>query len=324
VSVRASIVVSTLDRATFLRKLLARLETLDHPAYEVVVVNGPSRDDTAAVLATYDGRVKTLHCPVANLSRSRNLGIGAAAGDVVAFIDDDALPRDPAWLRGLCDAITDDPGIAGAGGPVLTGDAQAYEFEGRVIGEYGELYPPFEAAARGIAVDGVRWVAGVQGVNCAFRRDALLAVGGFDEAYVYCFDETDVCMRVARGGARIAYAPRSAVLHFSASGERRRSPYDRAWNVIAAADAYFAVKNARAPLPARVLRTLRLARSKWSYWQINAYYHEGRYGAATRLRYLGRWARGVVAGAWHGITIARRTPLGSATPPPPPFRPFRA
>ena len=93
---------------------------------------------------------------------------------------------------------------------------------------------------------------------------------------------------------------------------------------MARSDAYFALKNAADPPARRALATLRLARRKWPYWRINAYYHEGRYGSATRLRYLARWGRGLVAGMWLGLTAARRTPLGPATPPPAPFLPFRA
>ncbi len=319
---RASIVVSTLDREAYLAILLSSLERLDHPAFEVVIVNGPSRDQTEALLARWQGRIKAIRCPVANLSRSRNLGITAAAGEIVAFIDDDAVPAAPEWLSGLCAPFAD-PRVGGAGGPVLARDGAAFEFEGRVVSEYGELFPPFEAARRGVTVDGTGRVPGVQGANCAFRRDALLGVGGFDERFVYVFDETDVCMRVARGGWTIAYAPRSAVVHESASSSRRRSAHDRDWWTIAQADAYFALKNARAPLPRRIVETIRRARGKWPYWQINAGYNEGRYGLGTRLIYLTRWAGGLATGLWLGVASPRRMPLGPATPPPPPFVPFR-
>jgi glycogen(starch) synthase len=323
VTARASVVVSTLDRAAYLARLLDALETVDGPPFEVVVVNGPSSDDTEAVLARRRGRLKALHCPVANLSRSRNVGIAAAAGDIVVLIDDDALPAAPGWLAGLCAPLVADARVGGVGGPVLEPDGRAYEFEGRVVSEYGELVPPFEAARRGVAVDGVGWVPGVQGANCAFRRDAVVAVGGFDERFVYVFDESDLCMRIVRAGWTIAYAPRSAVVHDSATGARRRSPWDRDWWTIAQADAYFALKTARDPLPRRLVETVRRARGKWPYWQINAYYHERRYGLPTRLRHLARWAGGVASGVWLGVAARRATPLGPGTRPPPAFLPFR-
>ncbi|MFZ4851141.1 MAG: glycosyltransferase family 2 protein, partial [Caldilinea sp.] len=78
-----SVVVNTTDRAASLHTLLRALEHQSYPYFEVVVVVGPTRDNTAAVLAQYGGRVRVLQCPVANLSVSRNLGLQAALGEIV-------------------------------------------------------------------------------------------------------------------------------------------------------------------------------------------------------------------------------------------------
>src|SRR5579872_5119106 len=112
-----SIVVSTLDRAAHLRRFLASLQHLDYAPFEVIVVNGPSRDGTAVLLAEWDGRFKVRDCPQPNLAASRNIGLSAAAGDIVAFIDDDAVPH-PRWLKHLAAAFGD-PRLAGAGGFTL-------------------------------------------------------------------------------------------------------------------------------------------------------------------------------------------------------------
>src|SRR5436190_17811459 len=109
-----SIFVSTLDRATHLARLLASLRHLDYERFEVIVVNGPSEDGTEALLAQWDGQIKAERCPSANLAVSRNIGVAAAAGDIVAFIDDDAVPH-PQWLRHLAAAFGDRR-LAGVGG----------------------------------------------------------------------------------------------------------------------------------------------------------------------------------------------------------------
>lgn len=317
---RATIVVCTMDRAAWLRQLLERLGGLDHPAFEVVVVAGPSRDDTLDVLGAMEGRVKVVPCPVANLSRSRNLGIAAAAGDIVAFIDDDAVPATPDWLRELVGVLDADPRLGGVGGPVLIGDGDAWEFEGRLVSSYAEMRSPFEAAVTG--VDPAGWFLAVQGNNCAFRRDALLAIGGFDEAFTYHFDETDVCARLARHGRRIAYAPSGVVRHYRAPGMSRRSPHDLDWATMARADVYFALKTTDGTPHRRLVAALRLARSKYPFRLISQLYWEGQFGTARRALYLVRWGRGIVTGAWTGLTQPRRTPLSRHLTPPP-FLPFR-
>jgi len=111
-----SVVINTYNRCQSLRVTLKALEQLDHPSFEVVVVNGPSDDDTEVLLAQYAGRVKVARCVRRNLSESRNIGIRHSAGEIVAFIDDDAYP-DPAWLDALV-AAYDDPEVSAAGGPV--------------------------------------------------------------------------------------------------------------------------------------------------------------------------------------------------------------
>jgi GT2 family glycosyltransferase len=312
-----SIVISTLDRAEWLARLLPALAELDYPAVEVIVVNGPSTDGTSALLAQFAHRIKVESCPAANLSRSRNVGIAAAAGEVVVFIDDDALPAAPDWLRELVAPLVDDPTRGASGGPVLRGDGDEWEFQGRVTSDYGELREPFEAAALGIVADGRRWVRYTQGNNCAFPRAALLAIGGFDETFTYLHDETDVCLRLARSGRPIGLAPRAIVRHFSAPAPHRRSWHDRNWDVMARSDTYFCLKNAADPLPARMRRVLALARAKWPYQAIVVYHRQGAYGRRRLARYLGRWTRGMVAGMWLGLTRRRRTPLRPDHVPPP-------
>src|SRR5262245_33209990 len=112
---RVSVVINTYNRAASLRQTLRALRHQTFADFEVVVVTGPGSDDTEAVLNEFGGEVRSLRCPEVNLAVSRNLGIGAAAGDVVAFIDDDGVP-DPLWLEELVAAYDDD--VAGAGGIV--------------------------------------------------------------------------------------------------------------------------------------------------------------------------------------------------------------
>src|SRR5690349_8440055 len=125
-----SIVINTYNRASYLKRLLVGLNQLCDVDFEVIVVNGPSTDETELLLEQYRGRLKAIQCPTRNLSYSRNLGIAASAGDIIVFIDDDALPADRQWLNRIVQAFADDiDGRLGAvGGAVWQGDTQYYEF----------------------------------------------------------------------------------------------------------------------------------------------------------------------------------------------------
>src|SRR3954454_7981221 len=120
-----SVVVNTYNRAANLRTLLRSLGQQTHDAFEVIVVNGPSTDETAAVLDEFGRSVGVAVCPEVNLAMSRNVGIAAAAGEVVAFIDDDSV-ADPRWLSELTEAY-DSPRVGGVGGLVY--DHTAYTLQ---------------------------------------------------------------------------------------------------------------------------------------------------------------------------------------------------
>ena len=65
-------------------RLPTPLEALRYQSFaefEVVVVNGPSTDDTTTVLARWAEGIRIVECPEPRLSKSRNLGIAAARGD---------------------------------------------------------------------------------------------------------------------------------------------------------------------------------------------------------------------------------------------------
>jgi len=241
-----SVVVNTYNRAASLRLTLDGLSRLDYPCFEVVVVNGPSTDDTEAVLTDYQGRIKTAQCLERNLSRSRNVGIALAAAPIVAFIDDDAYP-DPAWLDHLAAAYGDDE-VAGAGGPVY--DHTGAEFQTRYIisNRVGGSILTYETnPSAWINVPGARSFGRLIGTNSSFRRDRLIEIGGFDEEFEYFLDETDVCLRLIDAGYVIRQLDDGLVYHkFLPSDIRGETRVARDRYAVLKNTCYFALKNARA------------------------------------------------------------------------------
>jgi glycosyltransferase involved in cell wall biosynthesis len=75
-----SIIITTYNRARHLERLLPAFHHLRYDAFEVIVVNGPSTDDSAAVLARWREHVKVVNCPVAHMTTARNLGLGGGRG----------------------------------------------------------------------------------------------------------------------------------------------------------------------------------------------------------------------------------------------------
>jgi glycogen(starch) synthase len=198
---RFSVIVNTYNRAESLALTLEGLRFLDHDDFEVVVVNGPSTDATDDLLARHRGVVKALNCPERNLSMSRNIGIAGAAGEIVAFIDDDAYP-DPGWLTALERAFEHEE-VAAAGGPVLDHTGWTFQvwrsFATRfALPRWEQVQEPDPSWL--LSVPGTSIFPYTTGTNSAFRRDRLVALGGFDEEFEYYLDETDVCCRLIDSG----------------------------------------------------------------------------------------------------------------------------
>ncbi len=224
--IRFSVVINTHNRADLLEDALRGVVAQNYPAIELIVVNGPSTDGTAELLNGWRDRIKILSCPQPNLSVSRNLGIAAAAGDVVAFIDDDGVPH-PQWLRELSYAYAD-PRVGAVGGFTLDASGVVFQARKQAADRFGNAVDrPDEFDERVLNKPGSALYPALLGTNSSFRRAALLAVDGFDPVYAYYLDETDLCLRLVDAGWRVMFAPDALVFHQfapSAERDRRRAP----------------------------------------------------------------------------------------------------
>lgn len=195
------------------------LSQVQYNPFEIVVVADAKG---LAALGRFDGQIKTILFEEANISAARNLGVSHAAGDVVAFIDDDAVPK-PTWLSYLTVPFGRED-VAAVGGFVIGRNGISLQWKARILDSNG--------VATNIVVDEVestvlRLPVGqavkTEGTNMAIWHDVLVAVGGFDPAYYFYLDETDLNMRLAQAGYLTAIAPLAQVHHRFAASTRRRS-----------------------------------------------------------------------------------------------------
>jgi glycosyltransferase involved in cell wall biosynthesis len=217
---RVSVIICTLNRAALLKRILEGLRRQTYPIFEVIVVNGPSTDETDAVLNEFAAYIQIGVCPDRNVSAARNVGIKLAQGEILAFTDDDAVP-DPKWLDNLV-APYSDPNIAGAGGSIFDATAGRMVFVVCVCTRAGDV-SLLEEFSEAYVQPGADPVLYLTGGNMSFRRSVLSELGGFDERYPYGYEDVDLGCRLIDAGKKIAIAPDALVNHYPASNVVRDS-----------------------------------------------------------------------------------------------------
>jgi O-antigen biosynthesis protein len=180
---------------------LASLETLDYPDYEVIVVNDGSTDRTLEIAERFPF-CRIISQPNKGLSVARNVGAEAATGEIVAYTDSDCV-ADPDWLTYLV-AKMETNNLAACGGPNFPPPEDSLVPAAVAVSPGGPTHVLIsDEVAEHIA-----------GCNMAFRRDALLALGGFDPVYRAAGDDVDICWRFQDAGHTIGFSPAAIVWHF--------------------------------------------------------------------------------------------------------------
>lgn len=212
-----SVIVVSRHRTEALLRCIRAVVLQDHPNLELIVVADPEAISAVAALQL---PIKCASFDEANISAARNLGLGHAAGDVVAFVDDDAVPE-PSWTSRIAAPFAD-PEVTQAGGFVRGRDGISLQWRAMEVDPSGADHaievPPGVSLHAGTVARAVK----TQGTNCAFRRADLAAIGGFDPAYRFFLEDADVNLRLADRGGKTVVVTDAEVQHGFAASARRR------------------------------------------------------------------------------------------------------
>ncbi|MHB1487393.1 MAG: glycosyltransferase family 2 protein [Acidimicrobiales bacterium] len=195
-----SVVVPSYRRPELLNRLVAALEaqSLARHRFEVLIVDNGSGDSTTEVLADLAGSTPLSLRPMSVVenhgpARARNLGWRHARAPIVAFIDDDCVP-DAEWLEQGLEAMAGDPAVGVLQGTTLPPDGATYS-DWTIYREVTGPSPYFEAC------------------NVVYRKQALEAVGGFDEEIGYYGEDTALGWAVLEAGWARSFCAAAVVYH---------------------------------------------------------------------------------------------------------------
>ena len=219
----ASVIICTRNRSNIFLETCDALLAIDDGglSWEIVIVDNASTDETPEAALSLSKRspqpVKLAREMTLGLSTARNTGIQMATGRAIVFLDDDAIPWHN-WLPLLVDGL-DREGVYAAGGPVeprFASDLPAW-FSDRFL-------PYLTVWDLGPEVIELQYNEYPRGANMAFRREAFDRFGLFSthlgrkaKSLLSC-EETELCLRIERGGGSIVYVPGAGVDHLVEGG----------------------------------------------------------------------------------------------------------
>ncbi|WP_428927361.1 glycosyltransferase family 2 protein [Marinibacterium sp. SX1] len=251
-----SVVIVSRDRPEALARCLRGVAQQHYTNFEVVIV--ADRAGMARLWAMPEAiHAKQVRYDEANIAVARNLGIIEASGEVVAFIDDDAVPE-PSWLSQLSLPFLSDH-VTAAGGYVLGRNGISWQWRAQSVDVTGQaddirVDPGRVTLLTPTAERGIK----TQGTNMALRRSWLARHGGFDPGFRYFLDETDINLRLAESGNLTAVVPGAVVHHgFAANAVRDADRVPRDLFEIGASWAVFLDKHCPPERRARALARAR-------------------------------------------------------------------
>lgn len=213
---KISVVIPTYKRLSDLKRCLIAIDKQESLPYEVIVVVKSFDLETLSYIhdwtakqTIYNRKLCTVSIP--GVVEAMIQGVAVAAGDVVAFTDDDSAP-DSAWLLTM-ESHYDDPKVAGVGGRDILVNEPAVPLKTQVgrLTWYGKLIGNHH-----LGHGNPREVDVLKGVNMSFRKHLIefppfLRGSGGPENH----NEVGLCLRIKRLGYSLVYDPAIIVKHYA-------------------------------------------------------------------------------------------------------------
>ncbi|HIK19193.1 MAG TPA: glycosyltransferase family 2 protein [Leptolyngbyaceae cyanobacterium M33_DOE_097] len=241
-----SVIICTLDRGNFLRRVMTNIASWRSAFQELIVVVGPTQDDTECILSENKHLInQIIFTDLRNVSIARNLGLRAASQEIILYLDDDVIASTE-WVASHVRAHQEQGlscgCVAGAVADKTRSDTPL-QFSRGVHNRLSVSHPVLSIAAEQRYLSSSRWFSGVMGANASYKREALMKIGCFDEFFEYFLEETDVCLRLSNAGYTIHRIDVTVNHYVQPSHNRRDRRHLTCWYSLAKNTTYFALKH---------------------------------------------------------------------------------
>lgn len=198
------------------------LEKSTYQNFEILILD--NRSEKAETFQWFtdvqkkDSRIRVLKADMEfNWSKLNNFGIRHAKGDIYIFMNNDMKVISPDWMERLCEnALREEIGVVG---PMLLFEDGTIQHAGIVVGFGGWAdhifrgMEPVHCGSPYVSPMVSRNVTAVTGACMAISRDTIDKIGGFDESFLVCGSDVEICIRAYEMGLNNLYNSRVKLYH---------------------------------------------------------------------------------------------------------------
>jgi GT2 family glycosyltransferase len=290
-TVPVTVVIPTLGRPVPLARCLDTLAECEPAASEIVVADQSGSDELAEVVARFAAiGARVVACDGRGVSNSRNVGLRAAANDLVMVVDDDCTVE-PDWVGVGWSAMQGETDKIVTGRVVPVGDPRSVP---------STIVEPDARDYTGELRGGILF-----GGNMAVNRHEVLAAGAFDERFSpeEAAEDNDFCYRWLKAGRRLVYEPAMTIHHHDwRTPDELRELYRR----YTRGEGFFYAKHLRQG----DLRMLRFI-ARDLYWGLRSLAAAAIKGREDWTDFRRAILRGMPVGLWRGWKTFGRPASGS-------------
>ena len=218
-----SLIIPTLNAGALLPPLIEALRGQTLPPDELLIVDSSSKDGTADTARALGCRVEVIPRAEFDHGGTRDAALRSTRGDIVVFMTQDALPASRTSLEQLLAPLADARVAAVSGRQIARPDARPYE---RLVRAYNYPAQSRVWTKDDLSALGVRAYL-ISDVFAAYRREAYLAVGGFEHP-LETNEDMLIAQRLLAQGYTLAYSGEACVYHSHAFTWRQQYSRNRA------------------------------------------------------------------------------------------------
>lgn len=219
-----SVIIPTKDHVDMLSNLMKSISEKNvYDNYEIIILNNNSEEKESfeyfEKITCENAKVRVVDAPYQfNWSRLNNHGIKEAKGDVFIFMNNDMEIISEDWMLRLVEKAVQ-PNIGVVGGLLLYED-DTIQHAGVVVGIKGfadhvyKAYSPVHYGSPFISPMVTRNVLSVTGALMAISRNTVEKIGGFDDDFIICGSDVEMCIRAYYRGLRNVYDPHVKLYHY--------------------------------------------------------------------------------------------------------------